>query len=90
MNLPGGLKPFNRSRFGPGVSGYILEVNFQSGQLVKKGDLLFSIDPRWYQADFNQRQAEVDRATVLLRMRETPVVGRTTQLLATKAISSTE
>lgn len=46
----------------PRVSGYIQEVRFQSGQLVKKGDVLFVIDPRWNQAVFDQRQAEYDQA----------------------------
>src|SRR5262249_33142196 len=42
----------------PRVSGYIQEVKFQSGELVKKSDVLFVIDPRWHQAAFDQRQAE--------------------------------
>ena len=46
----------------PRVSGYIQKVEFQSGQLVKKGDVLFVIDPRWNQAVFDQRQAEYDQA----------------------------
>src|SRR5687767_9672724 len=29
------------------VSGHIQEVRFKSGQMVKKGDVLFVIDPRW-------------------------------------------
>ena len=44
----------------PRVSGYIQEVRFQSGQLVKKGDVLFVIDPRWHKADFDRRQAEAE------------------------------
>lgn len=44
------------------VSGYIQQVAFQSGQLVKKGDVLFVIDPRWNQAAFDQRQAEFNQA----------------------------
>src|SRR5437667_12664533 len=36
----------------PRISGYVQEVRFQSGQLVKKGDVLFVIDPRWHKADF--------------------------------------
>ena len=43
----------------PRVSGHIQEVRFQSGQLVKKGDVLFVIDPRWHKAEFDRRQAEV-------------------------------
>jgi RND family efflux transporter MFP subunit len=50
----------------PRVSGYIEEVKFQSGQLVKKGDVLFAIDPRWHRAAFDQRQAEFEQAKVRL------------------------
>ena len=46
----------------PRISGYIQEVRFQSGQLVKKGDVLFVIDPRWNQATVDQRQAEYEQA----------------------------
>ena len=48
------------------VSGYVQQVPFKEGDLVKEGDLLFQIDPRTYQADYNQavanfKQAEADR-----------------------------
>lgn len=71
----------------PRVSGYIQEVRFQSGQLVKKGDVLFVIDPRWHRAAFDQRQAEFEQAKVRLdnARRE---ADRTPQLLANKAIST--
>src|SRR2546429_6297425 len=73
----------------PRVSGYIQEVRFQSGQLVKKGDVLFLIDPRWHQAEFDRLQAESERARLQLEnfRRE---AERTTQLLANKAISTEE
>src|SRR6266478_4870146 len=48
----------------PRVSGYVQEVRFQSGQLVKKGDVLFLIDPRWHQAEFDRRHAEFEQAKV--------------------------
>ena len=66
----------------PRVSGYIQEVRFQSGQMVKKGDVLFVIDPRWNQATFDQRQAEYDQAK--------SENDRTTKLLANNAISAEE
>ena len=34
----------------PRISGYLQEVRFQSRQLVKKGEVLFVIDPRWQQS----------------------------------------
>jgi len=46
----------------PRVSGHIQEIKFQSGQLVKKGEVLFVIDPRPYKAEFDQRTAEYEQA----------------------------
>src|SRR5260370_10946762 len=73
----------------PRVSGYIQEVRFQSGQLVKKGDVLFVIDPRWHQATFDQRKAELEQATVRLENARREA-ERTPQLLANHAISTEE
>src|SRR5216117_3614085 len=50
----------------PRVSGYIQEVRFQSGQRVNQSDVLFVIDPRWHQAEFDRRQAEFEQARVRL------------------------
>jgi multidrug efflux pump subunit AcrA (membrane-fusion protein) len=38
----------------PRVSGYITEIHFEAGAIIKKGDLLYVIDPRPYQADFDR------------------------------------
>jgi multidrug efflux system membrane fusion protein len=85
----GRTEPVESVEVRPRVSGYIQEVRFQSGQLVKKGTVLFIIDPRWHQAEFAKRQAEADRARVQLdnARRES---DRTVQLLANKAISTEE
>lgn len=64
------------------VSGHLETVHFQAGQLVKKGDVLFSIDPRWYRAQFDLAQARADVAA-----RE---AARAEKLLASAAISSEE
>jgi membrane fusion protein, multidrug efflux system len=71
------------------VSGHIQEVRFQSGQLVKKGEVLFVIDPRWHQAEFDQRQAEYLQAKAKLENAEREA-ARTGQLLEKKAISTEE
>jgi RND family efflux transporter MFP subunit len=41
------------------VWGYLDKVNFKEGALVKKGGLLFELDPRPYQAMLNQAKAKV-------------------------------
>jgi len=41
------------------VWGFLQSVNFTEGALVKKGDLLFQIDPRPYQALVNQAQSKI-------------------------------
>jgi membrane fusion protein, multidrug efflux system len=43
----------------PRVTGYIDREPFREGAEVNKGDVLFEIDPRPYQAQFNQAQAQV-------------------------------
>jgi multidrug efflux system membrane fusion protein len=73
----------------PRVSGHIQEVRFQSGQLVKKDDVLFVIDPRWHKAEFDRRQAEYEQTKVRLENAEREA-KRSAQLLANKAISTEE
>jgi multidrug efflux system membrane fusion protein len=46
----------------PRVSGQIDSVAFTDGELVKKGDLLFQIDPRPFQADVDRLQAQLQQA----------------------------
>jgi membrane fusion protein, multidrug efflux system len=46
----------------PRVSGYIDNITFKAGDLVNKGDLLFVIDPRPYQATLDQASAQLRQA----------------------------
>lgn len=71
----------------PRVSGHIQEVRFQSGQLVKKDDVLFVIDRRWHQAELDRAQAELERAKVRLQTAEREA-SRIAQLVAKNAIST--
>jgi multidrug efflux system membrane fusion protein len=83
----GRTEPVESVEVRPRVSGYVQEVRFQSGQLVRKGDVLFVIDPRWHKAEFDRANAEFERAQAHLRNAEREA-GRTAQLLANKAIST--
>jgi len=83
----GRTEPIETVEVRPRVSGHIQDVRFQSGALVKKGEVLFIIDPRWHQAEFNRRQAEFAQAKVRLENAEREA-RRTTQLLTNRAIST--
>src|SRR5215831_6925669 len=85
----GRIEPVETVDVRPRVSGYIQQVKFQSGQLVKKDVVLFVIDPRWHQATFDQRKAELEEAKVRLdnARRE---ADRTANLLTNNAISVEE
>ena len=49
------------------VDGKVESVHFQEGQDVKKGDLLFSIDPRPFEAALQQAEANLARDQALLK-----------------------
>jgi multidrug efflux system membrane fusion protein len=54
----------------PQVSGQIIERHFVDGANLKKGDLLFSIDPRTYQAAVQQAQANLEQAQAQVELAE--------------------
>jgi membrane fusion protein, multidrug efflux system len=85
----GRTEPIELVEVRPRVSGHIQEVRFDAGKLVKKGDVLFVIDPRWHQAEFERRQAEYEQTKVRLENAEREA-SRTGQLLTNHAISTEE
>lgn len=46
----------------PQVSGFLIKTHFTNGMLVKKGDILYEIDPSTYQAALNEAQANLHSA----------------------------
>jgi RND family efflux transporter MFP subunit len=70
----------------PRVSGYIERVHLKQGAEVKKGDLLFEIDARPYQAEFKRTQAELERARAQLQQAKNQL-ERTEQLMKSKFVS---
>ncbi len=73
----------------PRVSGYITEIHFEAGAVIKKGDLLYVIDPRPYQADFDRAAAELERMQAQLKLAEIEL-DRAKDLRAKNTISASE
>jgi RND family efflux transporter MFP subunit len=50
------------------VSGYLTEIHFTDGQIVKEGDLLFVIDPRPYEATLDAARAQLSQANAQVEL----------------------
>jgi RND family efflux transporter MFP subunit len=73
----------------PRVTGYIESVSFIEGSIVRKGDLLFVIDPRPYRAELSKAEAELARATARSEL-TAGEAARSEKLIALKAVSREE
>src|SRR5271165_1484304 len=73
----------------PRVSGYIDKVAFTEGGQVKRGDLLFVIDPRPYQAEYDHAAADVKRFKTALDLARIELV-RVQRLKDSGAVSEEE
>jgi len=69
----------------PKVQGYLLKQEYQNGYFVKKGQRLFELDPRQYEAALDAAKASVARAEANLAKYEADV-ARDTPLAAQNAI----
>jgi RND family efflux transporter MFP subunit len=71
------------------VSGYLQKVCFKEGSDVKEGDVLFEIDPRSYQAEFDRTDASVHQAEANLRTLQANQV-RANEMFSRRAIGQEE
>src|SRR5438876_7357625 len=85
----GRLDPVESVEIRPRVSGYITEIHFEADAIVKKGDLLYVIDSRPYQADFDRAVAEVDRMDAQLKLAQIEL-NRAKELRDKNTISASE
>ncbi len=85
----GRLEAVDHVEIRPRVSGYIKRVTFEEGREVRKGEILFQIDPRPYQADLDHATAQLEQARTAadLAARE---VERAEKLVNVQAISREE
>ena len=68
----------------PRVTGYLQAIAFRDGQIVKKGQLLFVIDPRPYQAALTQARGQEQRAVATFNNAKVELT-RAQNLVAAKA-----
>jgi membrane fusion protein (multidrug efflux system) len=68
------------------VTGYLVKQYYQEGQPVKKGQLLYEIDPRTFQATLDQAKANVARQEAVLKTAKLDA-GRVARLLPQNAVS---
>jgi len=68
------------------VSGYLDKIHFTDGQVVKEGDLLFTIDKRPFQTALDQAKANLQRARADLAFAESDL-ERASQLVRDKTIT---
>ncbi|MCL2919234.1 efflux RND transporter periplasmic adaptor subunit [Shewanella litorisediminis] len=73
----------------PKVSGYIEQLHFTEGALVKKGDLLFQIDARAFTAEVTRLKAELQSAKSALALADAEY-SRASTLSEQQAISAEE
>jgi len=71
------------------VSGYLQSVNFNEGAILEKGDLLYVIDPRPYQASLDAAAAEVAMAEATLQLAENDL-RRVQRLIKSRMVAEEE
>lgn len=83
------LDGFVNAQIQPQVSGYLIKQTYQEGQLVRKNQVLFKIDPRPFQAIVDQAKAQVAQSEAQLGNAELNV-RRDTPLAKEKAIAQSQ
>jgi membrane fusion protein, multidrug efflux system len=86
---PGHLEAVDSVDIQSRVTGYLDSIGFKDGAEVKKGDLLFVIDPRPYQAELDRAEADINQAESRLELASNDL-ARAERLLKSKAISEEE
>jgi RND family efflux transporter MFP subunit len=85
----GRFEAVERVEVRPRVSGYVTAARFEQGHIVKKGDVLYVIDARPYEATLKHAQAELTRAQTQLALAGSER-ARAQKLVTARAISEEE
>ena len=85
----GRLEAVNSVAIRPRVSGFVAAIRFDEGAMVNKGDLLFEIDARPFQAEVDRLRAELARTNATVQ-RAKSELDRANKLSSEDAMSSEE
>ncbi|MGH7745992.1 MAG: efflux RND transporter periplasmic adaptor subunit, partial [Candidatus Dormibacteria bacterium] len=83
------LDGFVNAQIQPQVSGYLLKQDYKEGSFVKKGDVLFEIDPRPFQAALDQTKGQLAQAQAQ-EVKAAQDVARDRPLAEAKAIAQSQ
>jgi RND family efflux transporter MFP subunit len=83
------LDGYVNAQIQPHVSGYIIRQNYKEGSVVKRGDVLFEIDPRPFQAALDQAKGQLAQSEAQLGKAERDV-ERDTPLAKERAIAQSQ
>lgn len=92
----GTVDGFNNAQIQPQVSGYLIKQDYREGSVVSKGQVLFEIDPRTFQAAVDQAKGQVAQAQAQLGQAQAALkladinVQRDTPLAEQKAIAQSQ
>src|SRR5438270_672048 len=83
------LDGYVNAQIQPHVTGYIIKQNYREGSVVRKGDVLFEIDPRPFKAALNQAKAQLAQSEAQLGKAKLDV-ERDTPLAKARAIAQAQ
>src|ERR1700724_2164842 len=83
------LDGYINAQIQPQVAGYIVKQTYREGSPVRKGDILFEIDPRPFQAVLDQAKAQLAQAEAQLGKTQLDV-DRDTPLAKERAIAQSQ
>lgn len=83
------LDGYVNAQIQPQVSGYLISQNYKEGSYVHKGDVLFEIDPRPFQAALDQAKGQLAQARAQLYLADVNV-KRDTPLVKERAIAQSQ
>lgn len=89
MTLTGNAAPVNKVNLVARVVGYLEQIHFEDGALVRRGDLLFTIQQDQYKAQLRQAQAQLQLQRAALT-HATTEVARYTALVRRNAATQVE